>query len=128
MPTITLVIEKRVANMLHVNTNLVRTPGFKPAFHQCDIRHPFQHFVVCYGMFCDWIFTFGKYSKQHSIAWIASQCTDNCAFIFFYIAPNKCLIATLSGFIKELFTEICLCHFGFGNKQQTRSILVDTMY
>ena len=40
-----------MAYVLHMYPDLVRAPGFQPAFNQGNIIESFQHFVMCDGIF-----------------------------------------------------------------------------
>ena len=81
-----IIIKQRVANMLHVNTYLVCTPGFKPAFYQCSITEAFQYCIVRSGFFS--IFPIRIYIHDLAETLMTAYMSCNRSTIFFYISPN----------------------------------------
>ena len=46
---ITFIVEKRMADIFHMHTDLMRTSRLQAAFHQCHISQTFQHGVMGNG-------------------------------------------------------------------------------
>src|SRR5665647_163266 len=111
---ISVIIKKRVAYVLHVYPNLVRTAGLQSAFYKRYIIESFQHFIVCDGFFA--IFSIRIRSEQFSESLMAAHMCYDGSFFFFKIAPNQCYVPAMYGVVKKLFGKMrhclwCFCHY-----------------
>ena len=122
------IVEEGVPDVFHVYANLMRSPRFEPALHKRNVSQPFEYLVVGHGMFCQWIFPFGKYGEEHPVARVAPQIADDGTFVFFHVSPHQCVVGSPCGFIEKLFSQVCFGIRSFGYQQQTRSILIDTVH
>ena len=99
--TVALIIKERVADILHMNTNLVRSSRFESALHQSNISVAFQHLVVRNGMLT--LRTIGKDIHLVAVLRVATDMSRNCTLILRQVTPHERNVATLCGVVEELF-------------------------
>ena len=126
MTPIPLIIEKRMTDVFHVHTYLVGTARLQPAFDPGDITEPFQHGIVCDGMFP--LVTLREYGHLHPVFGVTADVSLNGSLIFRDDSPYQRPVFPFGGLVEELETEVAFGLRTFGNHQQTGRILVDTVY
>ena len=105
--TIPFVIEQRMADVAHVNPDLVRAPGFQPALDNRHIAKSFQHLIVCHGVLAALIIT-GIDLETKPVVGVASDVAVNRPLILLDVAPDNGHVPPLDGVLEELAGEIQL--------------------
>ena len=124
--TISLIVEEWVANILHVNTNLVRSTRFEAALHQRYIAVATQHFVVGNSVFA--LRAIGKDIHLMTIFRIATNVSRNCSLVIGQVAPHERNITTLRGVKEELVREVLAGLLVLADNENARSVLVNSMH
>ena len=122
---ISFVVEKRVPDMLHVDSDLMGATGFELAFDQCDISESFEYTPVCYGMFA--FGAVGVYGHLETVASASADISDNCTLVLVEISPDQSGILPDNGVVEELFCQAGVSEFIFCDHEQSGGILVDTV-
>ena len=125
MSAIPFVIEQYMADMLHVDPDLMRTPCLQNTLHQRHIAQTFEHTIVRHGMFAD--SRIGHDRHLHPVLRVTGDIADDRPFVLLHISPYQCTITPFRRFIKKLDSEIRFRIRCFCNDQQSGSILVDTV-
>ena len=99
--TVALIVKERVADILHMNTNLMSSSRFEAALHQGHISVAFQHLVVCNGVLT--LRTISKDIHLVAVLRVATDMARDCTLVISQVAPHKGDIATLCGVVEELF-------------------------
>jgi hypothetical protein len=86
--------------MFHMNTDLMRAPGFQAAFQQCDIPEPFQNVVMGNGMFA--VLIPGTDPEPEPVRRVTRYVTGNRSLVVFYISPHQGGVYAFYRMVKEL--------------------------
>ena len=127
VPAITFVVEKRMADMLHVGTDLMGTSGFQPAFHERDIIEILQYAIVGDGMFPDSAVRW-KYCHLHPVFRVTGDVAFDTSFFILKASPDQSIVQPLGGFVEELLPQM---RFGigiFGHYEKSGGVLVYAVY
>ena len=84
---VSLVVEQRVSDILHVDADLVRAPRFEAALDEVHVAEPLEHAVVRDGMLAR--FAVGKYGHLHPVAQAAADVSGHGAFVGLHVAPYQ---------------------------------------
>ena len=112
--------------MLHVNSNLVGTPGFESALYQVHVAKALQHLVVGNSMLT--LIAFGEDIHLKPILNATANMPDDGALILRQITPNQRCIYALGGMIEELLGDVGVGKLVLGNYQNARRVLIDTVH
>ena len=123
--TITLIVEQRMPDIFHMDTYLMRTPGFEAAFHQCDIAQTFQNGIVGDRRLA--LISFGENRHLHAVTRITADIAFDPSFVVAYDTPYERPVFTFGRFVEKLQTEVCFSFRLFSDNQQAGSIFIDTM-
>ena len=115
MAAIAFVIEQHMADMFHMNTNLMCTPCFQNTFHESDVSQPLQYAIMGYGVLAHR--RVGHHRHLHPVSRIACDIANDGSFILFYNSPYQGAILAFGRFIKELESKVCFRIRRFGNHQ-----------
>ena len=99
--TVTLIVEERVTDILHMNTNLVRSSRLESALHQSNIAVALQHLVVSNGVLT--LRAIGKDIHLVAILRVATNMSRNSTLVVSQVTPHERNVATLCGVVEELF-------------------------
>ena len=80
------IVEQRMADIIHVDTDLVRTTGFQTAFHDRDIAETLDDPVMSDRMLA--LVPFRIYLEAKSVIRIAADVAGDGPLVFFKIPPN----------------------------------------
>ena len=113
---IPLVVEQRVADMLHVYANLVRAPRLQHAFHKGDIADAFQHVIMGDGVFP--YLGVGEDGHLQAVFRIARDVALYRPVVLVDDAPYQRIVLSLGGLMEELESQVrlgvgCLSTNGF---------------
>ena len=125
--SVTLVGKERVSCVLHVGTNLMRTPRFQTAFHQCYGTETFQYAPMGYSMLAR-VASLREDGHAQSVLGVTSYVASDGSFVLSERSPYESVVQSACGMVEELLAERslclgCLCHY-----QQTARILVYTVH
>ena len=114
---ITLIIEKRMAYIVEMHTNLMSPSCLEPALHHCDITESFQNTVVSHGMLA--VITLRKDLEAHPVIGVTTYITNDSTLIFLDITPDNSHITAFYRMDEELFGKIQLRLIVLGNNEKT---------
>src|ERR1700730_1038829 len=115
-----------MANMLHMNADLVGTACLKFTLYQADITESFKDFVVRGGLL-------SLFSIRVSIEYLpksfmpSNMCFDRSG-LFFKVTPNQGHILTLYRMIEKLFGQTRQGFFIFCQNQQPACVFINSVY
>ena len=115
MTTITLIVEKCMADIFHVYANLMGTPRLQSAFHQGDVSQSFQHTIM--GDCGLTLVSLRENPHLHPIFRVTPNVPLDASLILPHDAPHQCPVFALRGLVKELQAEVALRFRAFGYHQ-----------
>ena len=123
---IALIIEERMADILHMNTNLVCSARLEATLHQGHIAIALEHLVVRHCVLT--LRAIGKDIHLVAIARIATDMARDSSLIFCQVTPHERTIAALRGVEEELVREVLTRLLVLADNKDARGVLVDTMH
>ena len=104
--SIAFVIEKRMAEMFHVYTYLVRTARFKDALHEGNVANAFQHLIVSNSVLPHG--RVSEYCHLQTIVWVSGYLTAYSTRILLQCSPYKSIVVALGSLVEELYAKSSL--------------------
>src|SRR3954469_22156831 len=114
-----------MTDVFHVRPYLMRASRLEAAFHECNVSHRLEYFIVRYRRAS--MVGIGKGSSDPAVFETSPNIYIDCSGLFFKFAPYKRPICSLDGMVKELLRKACHCEFCFADDQQSRCVFVDSM-
>ena len=99
-----IIIEKRVAYVLHMHPDLVGPASFQLAFDKGHVIESCQNLVMGNGLFP--MFPFRVGSKQFSKPLVPAHMTSDRAFVFLEIPPYQRYVPPVYSMVEKLLGEI----------------------
>ena len=121
---VALIIEEYMADMFHVNTNLMGTSRFKNAFYKSDIAQTLQNPVMGHGMLS---LIIGQNGHLHAVSGIPANVSGDGSLVLFNGSPHQGTVASFGGFVEELHTKVGFGIWCFGYDEQSGSVFIDAM-
>lgn len=122
---IALIIEKRMADIIHMDTNLMGTARLQTALHNRHITETLQNLVMSDSMLA--LVTIRINLETETVIRITADIAGNRTLILLQIAPDDRNILTLNGMPEKLPGEVKLRLIILRDDKKTGSIHVDTM-
>ena len=119
------VVEKRMADVLRVDANLMRAASFQTVFVQRDVTETFQNVPVRDGFLA--VIAVGVDGHFAAVADAAPDIAFNGAVVLVEIAPNQGVVTTVDVMLEKLSGEDGLCGLVFCHQKQSCRVLVDTV-
>ena len=114
--------------MLHVYAYLMGTSGLQTTFYQRHIRKPLQHSPMGDSLFGLRTFLQIPNAVDSAVSVITRQCAFHSSAIFLKSTPNEGIIGAFGRMVEELPSQMRFRFRSLGNKQQSRSVFVYTVY
>ncbi len=124
---IALVGKQRMADVLHVGTNLMRASRFQATLDERGIAIALQHAVVGDGALAH-VASGREDGHTLTVTRVTADVAFNKPRVFREVAPDQCLIAAVGVVVEELGTQLRLGIGCLGHHEQTAGIFVDTVY
>ena len=105
--TIPFVIEQRMADVAHVDSDLVRAPCLQSAFNNGDVTEPLQHLVMRHGMLSTIVLYRIDFEPQPVVG-ISTDVAVNRPLILLDVAPYNGHVPSLDRMLEELPGQIQL--------------------
>lgn len=102
---VALIIEEYMADMFHVNTNLMGTSRFKNAFYKSDIAQTLQNPVMGHGMLS---LIIGQNGHLHAVSGIPANVSGDGSLVLFNGSPHQGTVASFGGLLKNCIPRLVL--------------------
>lgn len=122
---IALIIEKRMSDIIHMDTNLMSTARLQTTLHYRHITETLQNLVMSDSMLA--LVTIRINLETETVIRITADIAGNRTLILLQIAPDNRNILTLNGMPEKLPGEVKLRLIILRDDKKTGSIHVDTM-
>src|SRR5512140_3382973 len=113
-------------DVAEMNSDLVRSAGFEPAFYNRNVPKSFSNFVMCNCSLSQ--VALGNYLYYLPVADIPSHISCYGTFRRVRSAPHKRNIFSVGCFVVELFGKPVKGKLIFCDDQDTRSVFVNPVY
>ena len=121
--TIGIVVKEGVADMLHMDPDLVGASGFENALYQGHIAETFQYFIV--GDRFLPVLSLGIGIEQFPEALVPAYVCHDGAGVFCKVSPCQGDILAADSMVEELFCEAADGFLGLCEDHQSAGIFVD---
>ena len=114
---VAVIIEKRMAYIIHMHPDLMGTPCFKHTFHHSHESETFQHPVMGNRSFA--LAAVRKNLESEPVSRVPADIALDGTLILGYVAPDHRHVFSLYGMDKKLFCKVQLCLVIFRHHQQS---------
>ena len=123
---VAVVVEQRVADIIHVDADLMGASRLQVALHQGGVAESLQHAVVGDGGLA--LRAVFKHLEAHPVVGVAADIALDGTGVVCYIAPNQRPVGALDGMFEKLSGKLQLRYLILGHHQQSGSVLVDAVH
>lgn len=125
VPSVGVVVEKRMSYMLHVYPDLVGAPCLQHALYQGCITESFQYFIMGDGFLA--VLAIGIGVEKLAKALVSAHVRDDGAIVFDEVAPYQGEVLPLDRVVEELFGQAANGFFRLGQDHESAGVLVDAV-
>src|SRR5512143_124695 len=101
---IEIIVEQRMAYVLHVDADLVGATCFKDTFHQRDVPESFHNFIMGNGLLA--VLALRISFKQFTESLMTAHMCRYRSFVLFYVTPNQGQVLPFDGVFITLSSEL----------------------
>ena len=114
-----------MADVLHVDADLVGASRFQTTFDEVDIAQPFEHPVMRHGVFA--VLPVGEDGHFEPVAQAASDVSFDRSLFLFHVAPHQRVIDPVDRVVEKLSGQPGVGALVFGHDQNAGRVLVDAV-
>ena len=123
---VAFVVEEGMADVVHMDANLMRASGLQNALDHCHKAESLNYLVMCDCVLS--VVSVRENPEFHPVGRVAADVADYRSLIFADVAPNYCNIFSFNGMDEKLFGKVKLCFVIFCHHQQSGCILVNPVH